>query len=279
MAIDPMTGKEQVTGATQEARHIANLGRTGYTGTFASSDKAANTRVATAETENKKANAEKLAIEAKAKADEEKATLAAESNAAISKLSASDQANLDTVAAQMKMSKQAAFQFLNKKGQLGILQQNFDPEQMDVNVDPLSKAWLHGSNPAFAAESFSDPEEQALEASRGGLASFNVQNMYSNMFAPGGSGAAGIGIGTQGVRQSEDPLGISGLGVAAPGSLQQDPMLSSFMDLPIFSNASTQERQSIIEQLAPIFAMLTGATSTEGTPGPQTQAYRFRGGY
>ena len=160
---------------------------------------------------------------------------------------------------------------------LAAANKEFNPKLPPVQAVPTGDSGLYG---AEHANSF---------AGNDAAAKLYVQNLLSNTFGPGGRNASsavgggefGIGTGQSGtgnnvgfLRSDQPAPGMAGLQTAAPNQ-----MLASFMEMPIFSNANTQERQSMLEQLGPLFAMLTDATSTEGTPGPQTVAYRFRGGY
>lgn len=168
MAIDPFTGKEQVTGATQEAKHLANLKNNpgSYTGTFGSSDTTANNRVKAAEAEIR--SSQEAAVAPK----KEPMSLAdrgkqedIDNQVEFAKLESGQQELVNTIVNDPKsplfeMTPLRAYMFLKKMGKLDSIT-SFSQENSEGNPPDISK-------------------------------------MLSNIFIPGGSDAGAVGIGSIG---------------------------------------------------------------------------------
>ena len=286
-ATSPAETKDQFKSTTKAERdYIKNLQTKGFTGTYQSSA-GKSQAVLDAEKEYRPSAEQQAATKVAEREEKNRKELAA-AKAGVAALDDvgdfSQRKNLNAIATQLGMSPEGAYGFLNKYGNLSVLDQNFDPSQMGIEVDPTTRAYGKGFTQANLDNADLDPEDRANLASQGGLASFNVQNMLSNIFGPGGrvynkevdeegkiihSGKSFFETEAGKQFAGERPQGIAGLGVGAP-----DPMLETFTKL--FENAPTAERRKELED---IFAMMQGFMGMQQPRiGPQTLAYQFGGG-
>tara|TARA_R110002020_G_C16187995_1_gene765314 strand:- start:51 stop:992 length:942 start_codon:yes stop_codon:yes gene_type:complete len=286
-ATSPAETKDQFKSTTKAERdYIKNLQTKGFTGTYQSSA-GKSQAVLDAEKEYRPSEEQQAATKVAEREEKNRKELAA-AKAGVAALDDvgdfSQRKNLNAIATQLGMSPEGAYGFLNKYGNLSVLDQNFDPSQMGIEVDPTTRAYGKGFTQANLDNADLDPEDRANLASQGGLASFNVQNMLSNIFGPGGrvynkevdeegkiihSGKSFFETEAGKQFAGERPQGIAGLGVGAP-----DPMLETFTKL--FENAPTAERRKELED---IFAMMQGFMGMQQPRiGPQTLAYQFGGG-
>ena len=290
----PEGGKDQFKSTTKAERdYIKNLqtsADTGFTGTYQSSA-CKSQAVLDAEKEYRPSAEQQAATQAATKVAEREEKNRKELAAAKAGVAALDDVgdfsqrkNLNAIATQLGMSPEGAYGFLNKYGNLSVLAQNFDPSQMGIEVDPTTRAYGKGFTQANLDNADLDPEDRANLASQGGLASFNVQNMLSNIFGPGGrvynkevdeegkiihSGKSFFETEAGKQFAGERPQGIAGLEVGAP-----DPVLAAWTKM--FEDAPTAERRKELENL---FAIIQGFTGTQQPRiGPQTLAYQFGGG-
>jgi hypothetical protein len=160
----------------------------------------------------------------------------------------SQRKNLDTIAMQLGMSPEGAYGFLNKYGNLSVLDQNFDPSQMGTEVDPTTRAYGKGFTEANIDNADLDKKDRDNLARQGGLASFNVQNMLSNL----------VPSGFLGPQQGQ---GIAGL--------EAEPVQPTGMESlkSLFSNENSAEMMQTLQSL---LGMIQGFPGMEKSTGAAT---------